>query len=73
MKNHLVWIFGTMAFFNCFFHSKNVKHYSFGPLNYRINLYRVIYYLLFRIIIKISNSCFLHEGTLQWASNNQTS
>ena len=35
--------------------------------------YRTIYNLSFRIIIVMSNSCFLHETILQWASNNQTS
>ena len=37
MKDHLVVVFGMMAFFNCLFRSKNVRHYIFGPLNYRIN------------------------------------
>ena len=37
MKDHLVVVFGMMAFLNRWFHSKNIKHYIFGPLNYRIN------------------------------------
>ena len=64
MKEYLVVVFGMMAFLNRRFRGKNVKHYIFGPLNYKIFRYRAIYYLLFRIIIAISNSCFLHERIL---------
>ena len=75
MKDHLVVVFGMMTFFNHCFRGKNVKHYIFESLQTAelIFQYRAIYYLLFRIIIAIPNSCFLHESILQLASNNQTS
>ena len=45
MKDHLVEVFGMMAFFNRWFHGKNVKHYIFGPLNHRINFSTYGYFL----------------------------
>ena len=46
MKDHLVVVFGMMAFFNRCFRGKKVKHYIFGSLNYRIN-FSIQSYLLF--------------------------
>ena len=46
MKEYLVVVFGMMAFLNRRFRGKNVKHYIFGPLNYRIN-FSIQSYLLF--------------------------
>ena len=36
MKDHVVVVFGMIAFFKRGFRGKNIKHYIFGPLNYRI-------------------------------------
>ena len=46
MKEYLVVVFGMMAFLNRRFRGKNVKHYIFGPVNYRIN-FSIQSYLLF--------------------------
>ena len=62
VKDNLVLVFGMMAFFNRWFHSKNVKHYIFEPLRLQNLFFNIELFIIFvsnynRDIKKLHSFC----------------